>query len=171
LYQLKYSIRNATASDLENVLILNESVVPHVNSITLADMQDFLAKAAYFRVACDGDDQVVAFLIGLDPDTEYHSLNFLWFCGHYKNFAYVDRIAVAPVAQRQGVAEALYADFANVTRHWAQYMCCEVNIRPENPGSFAFHQRLGFVQVGSLESDDSTKKVALLLKEIGLRQF
>jgi len=162
-------IRNATASDLETVLALNQSVVPHVNSITLADMQDFLAKAVYFRVACDGDDQVTAFLIGLDPDTDYHSLNFLWFCGHYKNFAYVDRIAVAPGARRQGVAEALYADFANVTRDWAQYMCCEVNIRPENPGSFAFHQRLGFVQVGSLESDDGAKKVALLLREAGLK--
>ena len=164
---MEFLIRNATTSDLETVLTLNESVVPHVNSITLADMQDFLAKAVYFRLACDAADQVVAFLIGLDPDTKYHSPNFLWFCDHYENFAYVDRIAVAASAQRQGVAEALYGDFANVTRDWAQYICCEVNLRPQNPGSFAFHQRLDFVQVGTLESDNGAKKVALLLKKIG----
>ena len=164
---MEYLIRNATTSDLETVLTLNESVVPHVNSITLADMQDILLKAEYFRGACDGDDQVVAFLIGLNPETEYHSPNFLWFCDHYENFAYVDRIAVALSAQRQGVAEALYGDFAKVTLNWAQSMCCEVNLRPENPGSIAFHQRLGFVQVGTLESDNGAKKVALLLKKIG----
>lgn len=164
---MKYMIRDATVSDLETVLALNESVVPHVNSISLADMHDFLDKAAYFRVACNADDKIVAFLIGLDPETEYHSLNFRWFCANYESFAYVDRIAVGPDARRQGVAEALYGDFVSLARDWARYMCCEVNLKPENPGSFAYHQRLGFSQVGTLESDDGTKIVALLLKEIG----
>lgn len=164
---MKYSIRNATTPDLETVLTLNESETPHVGSITLADMRDFLTKAVYFRVACDGNDQVVAFLIGLDPDTEYHSPNFRWFCDHYRNFAYVDRIAVALEARRKGVAEALYADFTVTTQDWAECMCCEVNLRPENPGSMAFHKRLDFVQVGSLESENGAKKVAFLRKEAG----
>jgi predicted GNAT superfamily acetyltransferase len=164
---MKYSIRNATPNDLETVLVLNESVVPHVSSISMADMQDFLAKAVYFRVACDGEGQVVAFLIGLDPNTEYDSPNYQWFCANYNQFAYVDRIAVAANAQRQGVAEALYQDFCNATDEWAQHLVCEVNLLPANPGSMTFHHRLGFNQVGTLETHNGTKKVAFLLKNIG----
>jgi predicted GNAT superfamily acetyltransferase len=164
---MKYTIRNATPNDLETVLVLNESVMPHVSSISIADMQDFLAKAVYFRVACDAEDQVVAFLIGLAPDTEYSSLNFRWFCDHYENFAYVDRIAVATSTRRQGVAEALHQDFSNATDEWAQHLVCEVNLLPANPGSMAFHHRLGFNQVGTLETHNGTKKVVFLLKNIG----
>ena len=164
---MKYTIRDATTTDLETVLALNESDVPHVGRIGMTDIQDFLVKAVYFRVACDGDDHAVAFLIGLDPETEYSSLNFQWFCNHYKGFAYVDRVAVAASARRQGIAEALYADFASKAAAWAQRLVCEVNLRPPNPGSMAFHQRLGFVQVGTLETHNGTKKVAFLLRKIG----
>jgi predicted GNAT superfamily acetyltransferase len=162
---MKYSIRNATSADLVTVLALNESVVPHVNSLDMTDMQDFLTKAAYFRVVCDEEKQVLAFLIGLAPDTEYDSLNFQWFCNHYENFAYVDRIAVATSARRQGIAEALYEDFTAVSLGWAQRLGCEVNLRPDNPGSLAFHHRLGFTQVGTQETHNGAKKVAFLLKE------
>jgi predicted GNAT superfamily acetyltransferase len=163
---MKYAIRNATTADLVTVLVLNESVVPHVNSLDMTDMQDFLAKAVYFRVACDEEKQVLAFLIGLDPDTEYDSPNFRWFCDHYENFAYIDRIAVATSARRQGIAEALYEDFTAVALGWAQHLGCEVNLRPGNPGSLVFHSRLGFTQVGTQETNNGAKKVALLLKEI-----
>jgi predicted GNAT superfamily acetyltransferase len=32
-------------------------------------------------------------------------------------------------------------------------ICCEVNLRPHNPGSFAFHQRLGFAVVGEQDTE------------------
>lgn len=162
---MKFIIRPATTADLAAVLALNESEVPQVGRINLQNMQDFLDKAVYFRVACDTDNQVVAFLIGLDPATDYHSPNFQWFCRHRIKFAYVDRIAVAKSARRKGIAETLYEDFRMVAREWADCMCCEVNLLPENPASMAFHQRLGFVQVGTLESNGGAKKVAMLVKE------
>jgi predicted GNAT superfamily acetyltransferase len=163
---MTYAIRNATTADLVRVLALNESVVPHVNSLDMANMRDFLAKAAYFRVACDQEKQVLAFLIGLAPDTDYDSPNFQWFCDRYEDFAYVDRIAVAASARREGIAEALYRDFAAVALGWTQRLGCEVNLRPANPGSLAFHRRAEFTQVGTQETNNGTKKVALLLKEI-----
>jgi len=162
---MKYQIRNAVTDDLSTVLFLNESVVPHVNSLDMSDMLDFLAKAAYFRVASDERDLVVAFLIGLNPDTDYDSPNFRWFCQNIKEFAYIDRIAVASSARRQGVAEALYDDFASSSQTWAQRLACEVNLRPENPGSLAFHTRVGFTQAGTLEIHNGAKKVALLTRE------
>lgn len=163
---MNYSIRTATAADLTSVLTLNESVVPHVNSLTSTDVQDFLEKAAYFKVACNDSDQVLGFLIGLAPDTVYDSPNFRWFCDHYENFAYIDRIAIASSARRQGMAEALYADFADSSRQWAKHLCCEVNLRPSNPGSLAFHERLEFTQVGRQEIHNGAKEVALMLKEL-----
>jgi len=167
---MNYSIRNATSSDLEPVLALNESVVPHVNSLMLSDLQDFLVKAAYFRVAVDDDGQILSFLIGLAPDTEYDSPNFLWFCRHYRHFAYVDRVAVAQQARRRGIAEALYDDFATFALGWARRMSCEVNLRPANPGSLAFHQRMGFTQVGAQEIHNGSKKVAMLIREMNTQE-
>ena len=63
--------------------------------------------------------------------------------------------------------EALYKDLADASAGWAQQLVCEVNLRPANPGSLAFHQRLGFKQVGTQETQNGKKKVAFLLKKIG----
>ena len=40
-------------------------------------------------------------------------------------------------------------------------LVCEVNLRPANPRSLAFHAALGFVEVGQLEVSDG-RRVALL---------
>jgi predicted GNAT superfamily acetyltransferase len=164
---MEYSIRNANTEDLDAVLALNESEVPHVGSITRADMHYFMDKAVYFRVACGDQDNILAILIGLDPDTDYASLNYRWFNERYEKFAYIDRIAVAPHARRLGIAETMYEDFERQSANWAECLCCEVNLVPENPVSMAFHRRLGFEQVGTLETQKGAKKVALLMRKIG----
>ena len=164
---MKYSIRDATVADLDSLLALNESEVPHVGSITLADMHDFLEKAAYFRVACSDGNNILAVLIGLAPGADYASLNYRWFNDRYEKFAYIDRITVAIDARRLGIAEALYADFEQQSAGWAEHLCCEVNLVPENPVSMTFHKRPGFNQVGTLETGNGTKMVALLMRKIG----
>ena len=161
---MKYSIREATAADLEDVLALNQSEVPHVGSITMAEMRGFLAMASYFRVVRNDQGGLLASLIGLGPGAGYASLNYRWFDERYQKFAYIDRIAVAADARRQGIAEALYRDFELRSGRQAKRLCCEVNLVPENPVSMAFHRRLGFEQVGTLETDNGAKKVALLIR-------
>jgi len=164
---MEYSIRDATVTDLQTTLEMNESEVPHVGSLVLDDMHNFLDMAAYFRVVCNDRGNILAFLIGLGPDSDYNSLNYRWFNERRRAFAYVDRIAVDSGTRRLGIAEALYTDFADKSASWAEFMCCEVNLVPENPVSMAFHQRIGFQQVGTLETGNGTKKVALLSREIG----
>ena len=161
-----FSIRNARPADLDAVLALNQSEVPHVGSVTLDEMRNFLEIAAYFRLACDADD-ILAFLVGLAPGTDYASLNYRWFSERHEKFAYIDRVAVVKKARRRGIAEALYEDFAKASGSWSPMQCCEVNLLPPNPGSMAFHQRLGFSQAGTLETQDGAKKVAMLTREIG----
>jgi len=164
LLAMKYSIRKATVADLEDVLALNQSEVPHVGSITMAEMSDFLTMASYFHVVRDDHGDLLASLIGLGPSAAYASLNYRWFDERYPRFAYIDRIAVAANARRQGIAEALYKDFEHQSGKQTEWLCCEVNLVPENPVSMAFHQRLGFKQVGTLETANGAKKVALLIR-------
>jgi len=153
------------ASDLEAVLALNQTEVPHVGSVDIDRMQWFAANAAYFRTVTV-ENQLAAYLIGMRPGTDYKSLNYRWFCDRYDDFAYVDRIAVAQFARRYGLASRLYDDFARSVPESVEIMTCEVNLKPPNESSMRFHEKLGFRQVGSLASDDGEKEVAMLLRDL-----
>jgi hypothetical protein len=159
-------IRDVTSGDLETVLAMNQAAVPHVGSVGLGQMQKFHEQAAYFRVAL-ADGAVAAFLVGLTPDADYGSPNFLWFRRRYEEFAYIDRVAVADGARRLGLGSALYRDFEHFFAGRAPRLACEVNLRPPNEASMEFHRRQGFVQVGSQEIENGTKEVAMLVKELG----
>ena len=144
-------------SDFEEVLALNRASVPHVNLISHDELRWFTDNAAYLQVA-KIDEELAGFLVGLRPGTSYASPN-------YEDFAYVDRVAVSEWARRRGVAESLYAQFAE-SQADAPVMTCEVNIRPPNAGSMRFHNRMGFQQVGSQETDGGAKEVALMEKKL-----
>ena len=163
---MKYSIRDITRADLYAVLALNQSEVPHVGGLEMIALQDFQATAVYFRAATSDEGEILAFLVGLGPGADYASLNYRWFSERYEKFAYIDRIAVAENARRRGIAAALYEDFAEASRSWSPMLCCEVNLLPPNPGSMAFHERLGFSRAGTLETQGGAKKVALLVKDL-----
>lgn len=159
------SIRNVNVKDLEAVLTLNQSEVPHVGSVDLSRMHWFARYASYFKVA-ESNGALAAFLIGLRPGIDYDSPNYRWFCERYEDFAYVDRVAVAEFARRAGLASRLYADFAAAQPDVVPCMTCEVNVRPPNVSSMRFHERLGFTRVGTLESENGAKGVAMLLKDL-----
>ena len=158
-------IRNISGADLDAVLSLNQSEVPHVGSVDKEKMRWFATNASYFRVAMS-EDELAAYLVGFRPGTGYTSPNYLWFCENYDDFAYVDRIAVAKFSRRSGIATRLYDDFAAAMPGTVDVMTCEVNVRPPNESSMTFHRRLGFDQVGSLVSDDGDKEVAMLVKPL-----
>ncbi len=151
-------------NDYVSVLELNTESVPHVNLIDAAELKWFDANAASALVA-KINNRLAGFLIGLRPGLEYASPNYRWFCDHYDDFAYIDRVIVSRWARRQGVAEALYAAFGS-SQSDAAVMTCEVNIRQSNEGSMLFHQRMGFHQVHSQEIDGGQKEVALMEKKI-----
>ena len=160
---MKFS--DVTATDLTEVLELNEASVPHVSSVSAADMRWFAEHAHYFRVVRNRG-ALAGFLIGLRPGLTYQSLNYRWFCDHYPDFGYVDRVAVARNARRLGVGSRLYEDFAATLRGEVEVMTCEVNLRPANESSMRYHEHLGFMQVGSQETEGGSKEVALLEKRL-----
>ena len=161
------NIRNAGRDDLNHLLELNQSNLPHVGSISRPDLEHLHLQAAYFRVA-EFEGQTAGFLIAFEPEAEYGSLNFLWFKKHYNAFVYIDRIVVAPEARRKGIAARLYQDL----EHYAAdrkipIMACEYNLRPKNDVSRQFHLRYGFKEVGTQDTENGKKTVSLQIKKVG----
>jgi predicted GNAT superfamily acetyltransferase len=158
-------VEDVSVSDLDEVLALNETSVPHVNSLTLRELQWFLGHAPYFRLIRH-EGRIAGFLIGLGPGLDYASPNYRYFCARHEMFGYIDRVAVAPESQRLGIASRLYEDYAATLRGFAPVLTCEVNLRPPNAGSLAYHENHGFVQVASQETEGGSKEVALMEKRL-----
>lgn len=158
-------IRAVTSADLGTLRSLNDAAVPAVNRIGLAEFDWFRVHAPYFRLAVDGN-AIRAFLIALTPGLGYASPNYQWFEARGDRFVYVDRIVVAPEAQGSGLGRLLYDDLATFAAPFAECLTCEVNVRPPNPGSMAFHERMGFREVGRQSIDGGAKEVALLEKPL-----
>jgi hypothetical protein len=77
-------------------------------------------------------------------------------------------VAIAPAFQRRGIGRALYADVERLARQRrpaADTIALEVNLRPRNDRSLAFHAELGFVEVGRRETDHGTL-VSMMTKPI-----
>ncbi|MEJ0059104.1 MAG: GNAT family N-acetyltransferase [Terricaulis sp.] len=92
---------------------------------------------------------VQAFLIAFDQTANYSSPNFLWFRERFARFVYVDRIVVAEEARKQGLARTLYQDVFDAARAAGhERVACEVNYAPPNSVSDAFHESLGFTEIG-----------------------
>ena len=158
-------VEDAEIKDLGVVRTLNETEVPHVNSITLDNFVWFLETADYFRVVRNGDE-IEGFLIGFLPARPYNSPNYRWFDDHYSSFLYIDRVVVAPTARRRGVGRKLYEDFAGFAAGRADRLTCEVNVRPPNEGSLRFHHTFGFAEVGRQETEGGAKEVYLLAMDL-----
>lgn len=146
-------IRDVSAADLPGVLALNELSVPSMNSLTMERMRWFADTAAYFRVA-EISGAMAGFLICMAPDAPYRSPNFLWLLERYRDFLYIDRVAVSAKFRRRGIAGALYRDAAGTAPMRFKMLACEVNLRPRNPESLRFHERYGFESVGTQDHGD-----------------
>jgi hypothetical protein len=159
------ALRAVRGDDLDRVQILNETAVPHVNSVDAGTFEGFLAQAAYFRIVSLGGE-IAAFLLGFRPGAAYVSPNYRWFCENYTDFVYIDRIVVASKFHRRGIGMLLYEDIERFAHERASLLGCEVNLVPANPGSIAFHERFGFSQVATQETDGGAKTVSLMVKRI-----
>jgi predicted GNAT superfamily acetyltransferase len=73
---------------------------------------------------------------------------------------------VASRAHRQGVGRALYHDIATFAGGRWPRIVLEVNLRPPNPVSIAFHERMGYRHAGVREYDEGTKAVVMMERVI-----
>ena len=158
------------AADLSNgealglaLLALNNAHAQELSWLEPERLQHLVAQA--FRARRIG--HLDAFLLAFDQDADYDSPNFLWFRARYPRFVYVDRIVVAESARGSGCARGLYQDlFEQAEKAGYDRVVCEVNSRPPNPASDAFHAALGFVEVGTASIHEGSKTVRYLSRPL-----
>jgi len=165
-----FTIRPYTAGDLAAVHAINQAEVPRVGSETAEALAHIAAESIVAPVAVDdATGAVVGFAMVLGPGADYGSDNYAWFRERYADFVYLDRVAIPAEHQRRGIGRALYehvAAAAVVARPTATDWTLEVNLRPRNDQSLAFHTAMGFVEVGQHESRHGYL-VAMLAKPLG----
>jgi hypothetical protein len=160
------AVRFLVPTDLDRVLALNESGVPGVGAINAPRLAHLVDQSSIALVATIDEpphEMVAGFCLVLGPGADYGSVNYRWFCDRYVDFVYLDRVAIAPEFQGRGLGRALYEDVER--RADAAWFLLEVNLRPRNDASLAFHDRLGFVEVGQQETDYGTL-VSLMAKPL-----
>ncbi|MBG6213790.1 MAG: GNAT family N-acetyltransferase [Cryobacterium sp.] len=166
---MTHSIRTLVPADLPRLLALNNAAVPAVSELD-AQALAALVQHSHLAVAVVADDAVdvaLGFAILFVAGAEYASENYRWFSSRSNDFLYVDRIVVADGFRGQGLGQVLYdAIFGAARRELLAEVLCEVNLEPPNPGSLAFHDRLGFLEVGQLSTKGDTLVVSLLAASV-----
>ncbi len=161
----KLTIRDATPADHAAILALNNAHTPHVNALTGEEFAWLVAHAGHFRMAEDAGG-LAGFVLCLPAGTEYWSDNYRWFAERHSDFLYLDRVVVSPRARRAGVGRAMYDDVhATADGRWLR-VTLEVNLRPPNPASIAFHEAMGYRRVGVREYDEGRKAVQMFVREV-----
>lgn len=150
--------------DFHAVLALNEASVQFTSPLYMDELDDLVGQSAYARGI---GEPLQGFLVAMDINSVYESVNFLWFRERHSNFLYVDRVVIDEAARGKGFGRALYHDlFAFAQDGGYGRICCEVNFDPPNPTSDAFHKALGFEETGRAVLNDGLKTVRYLEKVI-----
>jgi len=154
--------RPIVAADHAALLALNNAHAVELSAEEPGRFGRILAAAAFSAaIGREGDPE--GFLLAFDDRTPVQGPNHAWFLARHGRFLYVDRVCVAARARRRGLAGALYqAAFAAARARGAAWVCCEINTEPDNPASDAFHDALGFVEVGRRFLEDRGKAVRYL---------
>ncbi len=160
-------MRVMSKSDVAAVTALNNTAYPAVTTLTEEEMARLFDLCNIRLVATNRDREVTAFLLSLAMGKDYDSENYRWFEELGVRHQYIDRIVVGSSAKGTGIGRALYESvFEHARQCGANEVTCEVNVRPPNPGSMAFHERLGFRRLSEQETKDGSIRVALLARSV-----
>jgi uncharacterized protein len=155
-------LRAMRESDLEVIAAMNDAAAPAVSPLGLEGMREHLSRCSTALVAQDSTG-VIGFIMALAPGADYASENYQWFATNVPDSLYVDRIVVTPSAKARGVGRALYVAVSEHARVLGlANVTAEINIDPPNPGSSAFHARLGFSAVGEQVTKGGSVRVELV---------
>ena len=160
-------LRVMREADLPAVAALNAAAEPEVNDVGEEGLRELLAMCDVALVATDPAGAIVAFVMSLGPGHPYPSEVYRWFEDRGVRHQYIDRIVVAPSAKGTGIGSALYASVLERARErGALEVTCEVNVDPPNPGSIAFHERLGFRRLAEQDTRGGGVRVALMARGV-----
>ena len=143
------SIRRAQEKDLPSILDLNNIESKWVGKKEIDFFQKYM-DIPIFNVF-ENNERIVGFLMAMDENTEYDSINFLWFKNKFNKFYYIDRVIVDESMRGKGIASLLYGEV--IDAKGLIPLVAEVSINPSNESSIVFHDKIGFKEVGTLTSE------------------
>ncbi len=160
------ALRALTVHDAEALAVLNDAATPAV-PITAPSALATLITLAHLALGVERRGRLVGFVLAMAPQAAYDSENYAYFESRNVNHLYVDRIVIAESERGHGLGVVLYdAVFADARQHGRLEVTCEVNLDPPNPGSLAFHQRLGFRSIGTQSTKGGAVTVSLMVAPV-----
>ncbi|GAA0999911.1 GNAT family N-acetyltransferase [Subtercola frigoramans] len=165
-------VRPVSPADETQLLRLNNAAVPAVNELDEAALRAILSDSHLSIAVVDERDlqTVLGFVVTFVAGAPYDSENYRWFETRSDDFLYVDRIVVADGHRGRKLGQVLYSAVFEAARDARRReVFCEVNLQPPNPGSLAFHGRLGFSEVGQQATKGGTVVVSLMAAQVAGR--
>lgn len=145
-----------------HVLALNNQHAKETSFLQPVQLERLIERSYFVKTVGELD----AFLIVMSHNSPHDGINFSWFKKRLDSFAYIDRIVTAEHARGQGHAKALYLDLMEKAKaDGFEMVCCEINHIPPNPGSVAFHQKLGFEMIDTAALEEN-KTVGYWIKKL-----
>ncbi|MEL6686452.1 MAG: GNAT family N-acetyltransferase [Pseudomonadota bacterium] len=133
------------ASHLPTILRNNEAFVHWLSPLDEEGLENLVNVSDYAQQLRDGEVCLFAY----DGHGSYRHKNVDWLSKELASFLYIDRVIIGAKAQRQGLGKVLYDDVMQFAREQGfRTIACEVNTRPDNPGSHRFHLAQGFRPIG-----------------------
>lgn len=159
-------IRAAKPSDFDAILRINRAAQPGVALLSREELAAIVLRTLPFLVWRE-NDEAIAYTILYRDDADYDGDEFAWLRANLgERFLYIDQIAIAPDAQGRGLGRRIYEAVTEMAREQGKTaLACEVNLKPPNPGSLAFHAAVGFASVGELRVPDG-RLVRLLRRTV-----
>jgi uncharacterized protein len=145
------TIRPLADADRAALLRLNADNWPAVHPLDKDTLAWLLGFGGHHLVAVDRTGAVLGYLLSIASQSNYDDDEIRELRRLIKEpFLYICQVVIAWDHRGLGVGRAFYEEVADAARRQGmRLLCCDVNTNPPNPGSFAFHRRLGFGEIGS----------------------
>jgi len=159
------SLRPATRADVEAIVRLNQDAVKMTSPMSEARCLELLSLSVLTIVA-EVDGCVVGFVLTIGEGKPYDNGNYRWFSEKLRDFIYIDRVVIDATQRGAGLGQALYEYVCSwACRNGLTNVAAEIHIDPPNPASLKFHQRYGFVEIGTRTLEDG-KRVGMQAKKL-----
>lgn len=156
----RIEIREMTVSDVVSVTSLNKTVVSVTSPMDTGKFRELFSLSTASTVAVL-DSACVGFLIAIEHGRDYANDNYRWFSDSLDNFLYIDRVVVSSTCRGLGVGSLLYGHLSDAARRGGfQCIAAEIDVEPPNQPSLRFHEKMGFVEIGTRELT-SGKRVSM----------
>lgn len=161
---MKVVYRAVNAQDFDKILRINRESTPGVSAMS-PDELDQLAGLCEFSSVVELNGEIFGYVFAMRAGLPYDGEEYQWLCDNLdRAFLYIDQIAIARNCKGRGHGRQLYRQLENhAVRNQLDLLACEVNYRPANVASLAFHRRLGFEELTRMKARGYI--VSLLVKQ------